>query len=52
LSVSRRGVESLTYVTLDAASDHIELRKFEVGRHLKEKLEYKIKIKETKDSGR
>jgi serine protease Do len=54
LSVSRRGVESLTYVTLDAASDHIELRKIESGRlrHLKEKLEYKVKIKETKDSGR
>ena len=54
LSVSRRGVESLTYVTLDAASDHIDLRQIESGKlkYLKEKLEYKIRIKETKDSGR
>ncbi len=53
LSVSRRGVESLTYVTLDAASDHIELREIEGKlKHLKEKLEYKIRIKEIKDSGR
>ena len=54
LSVSRRGVESLTFVTLDAASDHMEKHGHDSDKikFLEEKRRYKIKVKETKDSGR
>lgn len=54
LSVSRRGVESVTFVTLDAASDHMKMREQDSykQKYLKEKYRYKVKVKETKDSGR
>lgn len=51
LSVSRRGVESLTYVTLDAVADHVKTRIDHIKLKLHKEKQYKVRVKEIKDSG-
>jgi len=50
LTVSRRGVESRTFVTLDEASNHVEKHLNKLHEH-EQKRRFKIKVKETKRDG-
>ncbi len=53
LAVSRRGIESRTFVTLDAASDHMQDVDFPAKLRIKDdKKRFKVKIKEQKSSER
>ena len=58
LLISRRGIESRTFVVLDAAADHLEKQSYELREHpgelefREEKRRFKIRVKETKSAGR